>query len=239
MAQHQMLLFQGRQQQLVHCADHKVGQQRLLMALKPRVHVDPLLWPHIFLRNGLPRKQFPILLVQLCHTMGQPNGVGHIFRLCLRPGGQSSKDTVGRGLCGQAKEQASCTPFSCKSLRRRQSSLCFSHAHLGLYHQQARALHRGRCLQHGFLHFVGRKSKTLPERIAVHGEREGRLPRRRQIHPGPPLLNAAGIESTGAQIIHREQRKEPVVRGNPVRHDKKARQQDLLRDGKGRQIPHG
>ena len=53
-----MLLFERRHEQLVHRANDKAGQQRLLAAPEPLVHLHPVLVclgivPVVFYRNGL------------------------------------------------------------------------------------------------------------------------------------------------------------------------------------------
>ena len=62
MAQHQVSLLQRDQQQLIYCANDKISQQRLLVALKPRVHIDPL-FGNIFLDQRPSTKKFPLLHV--------------------------------------------------------------------------------------------------------------------------------------------------------------------------------
>ena len=57
-AQHHMLLFERRHEQLVHRANDKAGQQRLLAAPEPLVHLHPVLVclgivPVVFYLDGL------------------------------------------------------------------------------------------------------------------------------------------------------------------------------------------
>ena len=130
-AEHQVLLLQSSHQQLIHRANDEVRQQRLFVPLKPGVYRNPFIGAP-FLNKRSSRKKLPVVLVQFRHTVGQLDGMGGVFRLGLRPGGQPSKDTVGGGLGGQSEEKTACPPLCGKGFRRSQGGLCFAHAHLGL-----------------------------------------------------------------------------------------------------------
>ena len=241
LAQHQVLLFECRHQQLVNGTDDKVRQQGLPVALKPAMYqhaafggVFPV---GVLLGHGPAGEQLAVILVQLSHAVRQADRVDHILRLCLGPISQAVKDAVGRGLGRQAKEQPTRLAAVGKELRGGQRRLRLAHPHLRLDDKQPRHRDLVGCLQHGLLQTVGQKSKSLPERTGVHAV-VGRFPRGCQIQPLPGTLHPRGVIRFAPRFLHRDQREIGRIAGDPVRHGQQAGQQQFGRDGQCRQFCH-
>ena len=227
MPQHHVLLGQCCHQQLIHCADDEAGQQCLLAAPEPLMHLYLMLFRRILFQLHPAPLQPKIVLIQLCHSMGQLDGLRHLLRLGICPVEQPTKDAVCRSLRGQSEKDATQTEPAGHDLRSGQSRLCFAHAHLRFQNQDARfcrSIHR---IQNHSLHGVGRKAEPHLKllrfcnallRLPWEGERQ-LFPR--PVHPRRIILPAA-------QLFHWDQREILRVAGDPVCHDQKSRQQNLF-----------
>ena len=234
MPQHHMLLLQSGQQQLVHRAEDKIRQKRLLAPLEPGVnhHAARL---RILLGDRLARDQLPVLFVQFGCAVGQPDGVLHLPGLRLRPPLQPVKEPVCGRLCGQAEKHPAFVKPLRKDLRCGQRRLRLSHAHLCLQDQDTRRRSRGRHFEHRPLDRVGGKAKALPEPLLVH-LRPGGIPHIRQGQRLPCPFQAGRVEPFVSRPLHRHKREIPAVAGDPVGHRQQAGEQQLRGKGQLRQL---
>ena len=168
-AQHDILLLQRRQEQLIHRADHKIRQQRLPPAQKPAMDLYAArLVPTILFRDCTAGKHLPVILIQFRHPVGQADGVRHILGLGLGPFAQPPENTISGGLCRQAEIQPTGAIAGRKNLGGGQRRLGLPHAHLCLYNQQAGRVHPIGRAHHRRLEAVGRKAKPFFKSGGVH-----------------------------------------------------------------------
>ena len=232
--EHDVLLPQRGHQQLVHRPHDEVGQERLLAALEPAVDPEPLLRV-LLLRDRPPGKELGIRLVERRRAVRQADGVGHVLGLGASPRQQAVEQAVGRGLRGQAEEEAPGLEALREDLRGRERRLGLSHAHLRLQNPDPRRRDLAGAVDHRALDGVGRKPEPRPEDRVLH-PRAGALPGGCEPERPPRPVHALRIRILLAEVGLRDQGEEGHVARDPVRHDQQPCQQHLLRRREGREL---
>ena len=223
--QHDMLLLQRRHEELVHRANHQVGQQPGLSSAEKRMNRQRAA---LFLRRQhaalFQRAEF---LVELCLAMDQLHRHTDGVRLMGCPPGHARIHRVGRGLRRQEKRRAAQMKPVHQDLCRSQCGLCLSVPHGRFDDHNAGRWHRGRNLLRLLLDAVCRKPKALREKPRLP-PCFGHLPGPRQVQLLKRLCSALRV--IGAQrLVCRHQWKIGRIAGDPVRHDDKPRQNHLRR----------
>ena len=228
MPQHNVLLGKCRQQQLIHCANHKVCQQCLLVSPKPLVYLHLMRFLRVLLQLHPAPLQPQIALVQFCHAVCQLYSLRQrLLRLCVCPAKQPGKDAVCRGLCGQPEKDTTQPEPAGHDLRSGQRRLGFTHAHLCFQNQDARFRCGIHSLQNSPLHRIGRKAEPHRKLLRVCDARLC-LPRegQRQLFPSP--VHPRRVILHAAQLLYRDQGKVFRIAGDPVCHDQKSGQKHFL-----------
>ena len=228
MPQHNVLLGKCRQQQLIHCSNHKVCQQCLLVSPKPLVYLHLMRFLRVLLQLHPAPLQPQIALVQFCHAVCQLYSLRQrLLRLCVCPAKQPGKDAVCRGLCGQPEKDTTQPEPAGHDLRSGQRRLGFTHAHLCFQNQDARFRCGIHSLQNSPLHRIGRKAEPHRKLLRVCDARLC-LPRegQRQLFPSP--VHPRRVILHAAQLLYRDQGKVFRIAGDPVCHDQKSGQKHFL-----------
>ena len=131
MTQHDMLLLQRRQKELVDRPDHKAREKRLLSSAEPWVNDQTVLNLPVVVHRRAAAKYRPVFLVHFGHAVGQTDGQLRALRLFFRPGCQAAENPICRRLRRKTEEYASAAASFGEHLRGSQSGLRFAHAHLG------------------------------------------------------------------------------------------------------------
>ena len=228
MPQHNVLLCKCRQQQLIHCANHKVCQQCLLVSPKPLVYLHLMLFLRVLLQLHPAPLQPQIALVQFRHAVRQLYSLRQrLLRLRICPAKQPGKNAVCRGLCGQPEKDTAQPEPAGHDLRSGQRRLGFAHAHLCFQDQDTR-FRCGICsLQNSPLHRIGRKAEPHRKLLRVCDARLC-LPREGQGQLFPSPVHPRRVILHAAQLLYRDQGEVFRIAGDPVCHDQKSGQKHFL-----------